>query len=56
MTPDHGPTEAFPPRWLPTGPDKALQQSLAKFKVGDKVKITWIYDDRKRVTAIEPAP
>jgi len=56
VKPDNGPPERFLPRWAAGGPDAAVVQALAKLKVGDKVKVTWTYDNRKRLTAIEAAP
>ncbi|MCX7804727.1 MAG: hypothetical protein N3A38_05995, partial [Planctomycetota bacterium] len=62
VKPDSGPPERFIPRWIgghPSqggGPDKQMVAVLAKFKVGDRVKVSWIYETRKRVVGIEPAP
>jgi hypothetical protein len=62
VKPDNGPPERFLPRWIGGMPnvggglDKAVVQILSKFKLGDRVKVTWIYVDRKLVTNVEPAP
>jgi hypothetical protein len=49
-----GPTERYVTRWDPAtkGWDKSLLQILAGLKVGDKVKIAWSYDERKRAVQI----
>jgi len=52
---DGGPVERYWPRWLPGGPDQPIVQAIARLNVGDRVKIGWIYDLRKRVVRIEPA-
>jgi hypothetical protein len=54
VQPGNGPPEQFIPRWKEH--DGSIAQTIAKFKVGDKVKVTWIYEDCKRVTNVESAP
>jgi hypothetical protein len=70
VTPDkvgdkQGPTERYWPRWIGGMPkdggglDKDMLRAIAAAKVGDKVEIKWMYDERKRVvqlTVTVPAP
>ncbi|MCY3020744.1 MAG: hypothetical protein NTW87_17135, partial [Planctomycetota bacterium] len=56
VLPENGLSERFIPVWRPGPPDRSLMQAVGKSKVGDKVKVTWTYDDRKRMIAIEAAP
>ena len=57
--PADGPAERYTPRWtggMPKdggGRDKAMLEAIAKLKVGDKVTLKWMFDERKRVVAIE---
>jgi hypothetical protein len=50
-----GATERYVPRWDPAakGWDKRLLQIIAGLNVGDKVKVAWSYDERKRATQIQ---
>ncbi len=34
------------------GLDKAMLETLSKFKVGDQVKINWVWEERRRVEQI----
>ncbi len=59
VKPDDGPTERYIPRWIGGMPkdggglDKDMLKILAKVKVGAKVKVSWIYEERKRVIGID---
>ena len=35
------------------GMDKAMLETLGKFKAGDRVKINWTWEERRRVEQIE---
>jgi hypothetical protein len=54
-----GTRERFVPQWvggLPAsggGYDKTMLAAIAERKVGDKVEITWVFNERKRITAIK---
>ena len=56
-----GPAERYMPRWiggLPKnggGLDKAVSGAMREFKIGDKVRLEWLFDERKRVVAIRSA-
>ncbi|MCX7806071.1 MAG: serine/threonine protein kinase, partial [Planctomycetota bacterium] len=62
VKPDSGPPERFIPRWMGGHPsqggglDRQMVAALTRFKVGDRVRVSWIYETRKRVVGIEPAP
>jgi hypothetical protein len=62
ITPATGPPERLIPHWrggMPSqggGPDPKMVAELAKYGVGDRVKVDWVYDDRKRLVGIAPAP
>ncbi len=49
-----GPTERYVARWdvAAKGWDKSLLHIMAELNVGDKVKVAWSYDERKRATQI----
>lgn len=61
VTPPAGPPERLIPRWIggmPAqggGPEKRMIAKLRHFSVGDRVKVHWAYDQRKRLVGIEPA-
>ena len=38
------------------GYDKDMMKKLAEFKVGDKVKVSWIMEEHARIKSIEKAP
>ncbi len=48
-------TERYVPRWdvAAKGWDKGLVRTIAGLNVGDKVKIAWSYDERKRAVQIQ---
>jgi len=54
-----GESERFMPRWIGGMPadggglDKEMLAQLAKIKVGDKVELRWVMDERKRVVEIK---
>jgi hypothetical protein len=58
VKPAGAPPERLIPRWqggMPSqggGPEKKIVKALAPFVVGDKVKVDWVYDDRKRVVGV----
>ncbi len=57
----NGVADRYAPRWiggLPKdggGLDKAILEVISQAKVGDKVKLEWIYDERKRVVQLGKA-
>jgi hypothetical protein len=61
IDPANGPPERLIPRWTggtPAqggGPESKMVAELLKYNVGDRVKAEWAYDDRKRLTGLEPA-
>lgn len=48
-------TERYVPRWdvAAKGWDKHMVQVIGALKVGDKVKVAWTYDERKRAAQIQ---
>ncbi len=48
-------TERYVPSWDPSakGWNKNVTQTIAALNVGDKVKIAWFYDERKRAIQIQ---
>ena len=54
-----GESERFMPRWIGGMPadggglDKEMLAQLANIKVGDKVQLRWVMDERKRVVEIK---
>lgn len=50
-----GHTERYVARWDPAtkSVDQKLSQIIAGLTVGDKVKVAWFYDERKRATQIQ---
>jgi len=56
-----GPIERYIPRWfggMPSnggGPEKEVVKALEPLRVGQRVRIKWIYDERKRLLAVGPA-
>jgi hypothetical protein len=50
-----GHTERYVPRWdmAAKSVDKKLAQIITGLSVGDKVKVAWSYDERKRATQIQ---
>jgi hypothetical protein len=50
-----GHTERYVSRWDPAAKsvDQKLSQIIAGLSVGDKVKVAWFYDERKRATQIQ---
>jgi len=50
-----GPTERYVAVWNPAtkSVDQRLSQIIAGLKVGDKLKVAWFYDERKRATQIQ---
>ncbi|HEX8550212.1 MAG TPA: hypothetical protein VF681_01525 [Abditibacteriaceae bacterium] len=53
-----GPLDRYFPRWIETEEgdgelDPTILKQLAKIKAGDRVKLSWEFDERKRVTKIE---
>ena len=48
-------TERYVPRWdvAAKGVDKTLLRTISGLNVGDKVKVAWYYDERKRATQIQ---
>ena len=48
-------TERYVPRWdvAAKGWDKSLVRTIAGLNVGDKVKVAWSYDERKRAVQIQ---
>jgi hypothetical protein len=50
-----GHTERYVARWdmAAKSVDKKLAQIIAGLKVGDKLKVAWFYDERKRATQIQ---
>jgi hypothetical protein len=52
---DRGFTERYVPRWdaVAKGWDANLARTIAALNVGDKVKVAWSYDERKRATQIQ---
>ncbi len=61
VTPLSGPPERLIPRWVGggstagDGADPRMAAEISKYGVGDKVKVDWTYDNRKRLVGIEPA-
>ena len=56
VRPEGGPTERYVPRWIggnDGGPDKEILAAIDKRRVGDVVKVKWIYVERKNIVAIE---
>ncbi len=50
---DRGPAQRFWPPFGPGGMDKEMTRSIGELDVGDKVKVTWYYDERLRATKIQ---
>jgi hypothetical protein len=50
-----GHTERYVARWdmAAKSVDKKLVQIIAGLNVGDKLKVAWFYDERKRATQIQ---
>jgi RNA polymerase sigma factor (sigma-70 family) len=54
------PAERYSPRWFGGLPkdggslDKAVMQAIAQTQIGDKVKVSWIYQERLRVVELTP--
>jgi hypothetical protein len=50
-----GPTERYVAVWNPAtkSVDQRLSQIIAGLNVGDKLKVAWFYDERKRATQIQ---
>ena len=52
------PAERYVPRWIGGMPnqggglDKDMLRALSQFKIGDRVRLEWIYEERKRVVKI----
>jgi len=59
VRPEGGPAQRYMPKWIGGMPadggglDKEMIKAIGERKVGDKVKVSWIYEERLRVTAIE---
>jgi serine/threonine-protein kinase len=62
VKPDDGPPERFMPRWVGGMPhegggfEKELLVALLTVNVGDRAKLDWVYDLRKRVVAVKRLP
>lgn len=50
---DRGPAQRFWPCFGPGGMDKEMTRIIGGLNVGDKVKVTWIYDERLRAAKIQ---
>jgi hypothetical protein len=46
-------TERYTPAWAGNGFDKDTIAAMGKLNVGDKVKVAWYCDERKRATKIQ---
>ena len=50
--------QRYVPRWIggmPNqggGPDKDMMRAISQLKIGDRVRLEWIYEERKRVVKI----
>lgn len=44
--------ERYLPRWQEGGLDKEMLAKIRTFKAGQKVRVEWVYDERKRVVGI----
>ena len=59
IKPKEGRKQRFTPRWLPAkegrrrGLDRKMLEIIARQKVGSKVVLSWMIEERKRVTGIE---
>jgi hypothetical protein len=49
-----GPVERYVPRWLEGGMEKSIVQVILALKPGERVKVEWIFDIRRRAVRIEP--
>lgn len=47
-----GSYERYLPRWQEGGLDKEMLAKIRAFKAGQKVRVEWVYDERKRVVGI----
>ena len=50
---DRGYAQRFWPQFTPTGMDKEMTRVIGELNVGDKVKVTWTYDERLRAAKIQ---
>ncbi len=48
-----GPVECYAPRWQRGGPEKAISAAIRGLKAGQRVRVKWIYEHRKRAVNIE---
>ena len=59
VKPDDEPPRRYIPRWIGGmphqggGPEKHVAIQIAQVRVGNRVKVDWVYDSRRRVTAIQ---
>lgn len=47
-----GTFERYLPHWREGGLDKEMLAKIRNFKTGQKVRVEWVYDERKRVVGI----
>lgn len=47
-----GSYERYLPRWHDGGLDQEMLAKIRNFKAGQKVRVEWVYDERKRVVGI----
>jgi len=61
VKPAQGYTERYMPRWIGGMPkdggglDRDMLRALGQLKVGDAVRVRWVYDERKRVVEVQVA-
>jgi hypothetical protein len=52
IKPDGQPTERYMPNWVDGGWNKEVCAGIAATNIGDKVKLRWYYDERRRVVEL----
>jgi len=52
VKPDGQPTERYLPNWVAGGWNKEVCAAIAATNIGDKVKLRWYYDERRRVVEL----
>ncbi len=52
LTPDGGRRDRYVPRWIGGGLEKPILQAISKLAVGDRIRVDWIYDVRKRALRV----
>jgi hypothetical protein len=52
VKPDGQPTERYLPNWVAGGWNKEVCAAITATNIGDKVKLRWYYDERRRVVEL----